>query len=107
MDQRVVVDVQSVIYAELKVLAGPHDWEVGGYVFSTVLVRCPGDVAGIVSVIHTRSGWRIARVEVRAPKTRPHEAMTAVSQMLDRLIAAKGSDYVAQRIYDAPPLPEM
>lgn len=106
MMQRLVAQDGSV-YATVPVVAGPHAWVIGDYEFSTVLVKTVDDKkAGHYSMIDVRSGRRVAHVECRAPKTKPHAAMFACSAMIDRLRERKGDAEVIHALKHAPELPK-
>lgn len=102
--QRLVTSDGSV-YVTAPVLAGPHTWEIGDYQFTTVVVKCHGDVRGWLSVIDVRSGMRVGRAQIRAPKTKPHAAMYAVSRLIDELRTTKGDAVVVAKLKSAPKLP--
>lgn len=104
MQQR-IRNTKGEIYNTLPVLAGPHEWEVDGHRFKTVLVREPKERPKL-SIVEVRSGHRMGFVEVAAPKTKPYNAMIAVSRHIDKLREKFGDAEVAYRIQCAPALPK-
>lgn len=95
-----LINIRGDVYDERPILAGPHEWEVGGERFKTVLVKCKEDKPGKLSVIETGSCARMGYVEVRAPKTRPTQALQATSNLITQLIAQIGEKNIAKAVRD-------
>lgn len=100
------LNTQGNVYATEKVLLGPIEWEVGGLKFFTVLVKTPDNLPGQLSVIETRTGGRVFKVGgIKAPKTRPHEALEIIKQTMTQLIEKVGEKRIAVTIRDRASLP--
>lgn len=108
MKSQRLTNTKGEVWATVSVIAGPHQWQVGDYGFATVLVRCPEpdhEPPATYSVIACRSGLRLGRVKVRAPKTRPHSALTAVSNLIDQLRLSYSDRGFIERMRNGAPLP--
>lgn len=104
MKQR-LKNTQHEVYDVVPVLAGPHAWIINEYLFSTVVVRCEDDPKGKLSMIDVRSGARLGRIECKAPRTRPHEAMQACSRLLTYLQDKHAPARIAAIIRSSEDLP--
>lgn len=98
-----LTNTKGEVWATVPVIAGPHQWRVGDCDFATVLVSCAAPA--IYSVIDCRSGLRLGMVKVRAPKTKPHSALTAVSELVNQLTLHYGVHGFIERMRNGAPLP--
>lgn len=97
-------DQTGQIYADADVLAGPWNWQIGDYTFTTVLVKCHSDKGKMLSVIDCRSGMRFGQIVCGAPKTKPNLALQAVSELITQRRQDYGDARVVSILENAAPI---